>query len=118
MDSVETQNVVDNVVDKNELKRKVIEQSKKDMSLRVKKLNKEAILPVRKSAKAAGYDLSAITEDVIPPKSHKCIKIGLAIGIPEGYYGRIAPRSGLALKNRIFINGGVVDVCFYCDFNI
>ena len=29
--------------------------------------------------------------------------------IPEGYYGRIAPRSGLAVKNGIDVFAGVVD---------
>ncbi len=34
---------------------------------------------------------------------------GLAFGIPEGNYGRIAPRSGLAAKNSIDVGAGVID---------
>ena len=31
------------------------------------------------------------------------------MAIPKGYYGRIAPRSGLALRDGIGVLGGVVD---------
>jgi dUTP pyrophosphatase len=33
----------------------------------------------------------------------------LAIAIPAGFYGRIAPRSGLALKHGINVGAGIVD---------
>lgn len=33
----------------------------------------------------------------------------LAIAVPEGTYGRIAPRSGLAVKNFIDTGAGVID---------
>jgi len=35
--------------------------------------------------------------------------MGIAIGIPQGTYARIAPRSGLAYKKSIGIGGGVID---------
>ncbi len=34
---------------------------------------------------------------------------GLSLSLPQGTYGRIAPRSGLALRNGISIGGGVID---------
>ena len=34
---------------------------------------------------------------------------GIAIACPVGTYGRIAPRSGLAIKNHIDVGAGVVD---------
>jgi dUTP pyrophosphatase len=33
----------------------------------------------------------------------------LQIQVPEGFYGRIAPRSGLALHHHIDIGAGVID---------
>lgn len=33
----------------------------------------------------------------------------LQVQIPRGYYGRIAPRSGLAIKKFIDVGAGVVD---------
>jgi len=37
------------------------------------------------------------------------VATGLAVAIPEGNYGRIAPRSGLAFKNFIDVGAGVID---------
>ena len=33
----------------------------------------------------------------------------ISIEIPKGYYGRVAPRSGLAVKNGIDVLAGVID---------
>ena len=45
----------------------------------------------------------------IPPKGKLIAKTDLQIRVPDGTYGRIAPRSGLAAKNFIDIGAGVVD---------
>ncbi len=36
-------------------------------------------------------------------------RTGLAVAIPPGFYGRIAPRSGLAAKNGLDVLAGVID---------
>ena len=77
--------------------------------LKVKKLDPNAKLPVRGSAQAAGYDLHANHDSVIPARGKAIIKTGLAMAIPEGNYGRIAPRSGLAAKHMIDVGAGVID---------
>ena len=66
-------------------------------------------MPVKGSVYAAGYDLHAIEEKVVPARGKALIGTGLAFGIPVGNYGRIAPRSGLAAKNSIDIGAGVID---------
>jgi dUTP pyrophosphatase len=45
----------------------------------------------------------------VNPFSQHAVRTDIAIQIPQGYYGRIAPRSGLALRHCIQINAGVVD---------
>ena len=40
------------------------------------------------------------------------ISSGIAIAVPEGHYGRMAPRSGLAAKHFIDVGAGVID----CDY--
>ena len=37
------------------------------------------------------------------------VSTGILIEMPAGVYARIAPRSGLAVKNRIAVGGGVID---------
>ncbi|EFC42655.1 predicted protein [Naegleria gruberi] len=77
--------------------------------LRVKKLSEHAILPVRSSEFAAGYDLASAYDYIVPAHDKLLVKTDLAVAVPHGYYGRVAPRSGLALKNFIDTGAGVVD---------
>jgi dUTP pyrophosphatase len=77
--------------------------------LRFKQLDPSAILPTRGSAQAAGLDLYSIENVVIEPKQRALVRTGLAVAIPEGHYGRIAPRSGLAVKNGLDVLAGVID---------
>ncbi|KAI9367122.1 DUTPase Dut [Aspergillus egyptiacus] len=77
--------------------------------LLVKKLTPSARAPTRGSAFAAGYDLYAAKEVTIPAKGKALVDTGLAIAVPEGTYGRVAPRSGLASKHFIDTGAGVID---------
>jgi dUTP pyrophosphatase len=77
--------------------------------LRFKQLEANATLPTRGSAQAAGLDLYSIEDVVIEPKQRALVRTGLAVAIPEGYYGRVAPRSGLAVKNGLDVLAGVID---------
>eukprot|EP00887_Chlorella_sp_A99_P006702 scaffold3.g6702.t1 len=77
--------------------------------LRVKRLTEAATLPRRGSAGAAGYDLASSEDTVIPARGKGVVKTGLSIAIPHGTYARVAPRSGLAVKNFIDTGAGVVD---------
>ena len=67
--------------------------------VRVKRMNVNAKLPVRSSSGSAGYDLSAVETAVLPAHGKCLVKTGLAIAMPPGCYGRVTPRSGLAVKN-------------------
>lgn len=77
--------------------------------LSFKRLDPRAVLPTRGSVAAAGLDLYAIEDLTLPPGERCLARTGLAVGIPEGYYGRIAPRSGLATKNGLDTLAGVID---------
>lgn len=78
-------------------------------TFRVKRLVSDATLPFRASKKAAGYDLSSVEDVTIPARGKSLIGTGLAFTVPDGTYGRIAPRSSLAWKNHIDVGGGVID---------
>ena len=79
------------------------------MKLLFKRLHPDAKLPTRANAGDAGFDLSSVEEYHIPAGGRELINTGLSVAIPEGHYGRIAPRSGLAVKSGVSVLGGVVD---------
>lgn len=79
------------------------------MNLRVKKLIPNAIVPTRGSGGAVGYDLYSSDEIVVQPTHRALIGTGIAIVLPVGVYGRVAPRSGLTVKHGIHIGAGVID---------
>ncbi len=77
--------------------------------LQVTKLSDQAVLPTKRSVVAAGYDLHSAYNYTIPARGKVLAKTDLQVRVPQGTYGRVAPRSGLAWKNHINIGAGVVD---------
>ena len=84
-------------------------QAKDDQSVKVKKLSAETRVPTKGSAKAAGHDLNAKEETEIPAGGQEMVGTGIAINLPHNTYGRIAPRSSLAVNYRLTKNTGVID---------
>jgi dUTP pyrophosphatase len=78
-------------------------------TLRFKQLDPRAVLPKRGSVLAAGLDVCGIEDLSIAPRHRAMAKTGLAVAIPPGFYGRVAPRSGLAAKNGLDVLAGVID---------
>ena len=84
------------------------------MKINIKKLTTTAKTPLRGSNEAAGYDLYAdIGDDFVEIKPHETVKIGtgLAAEIPDGYFGAVFARSGLARKEGLRPSNcvGVID---------
>lgn len=77
--------------------------------MQVQLLTPTAQAPARQSDQAAGYDLYLDEDLTLFPNERKLVSTGVAVAIPYGYYGRIAPRSSLAVKKYIDIGAGVVD---------
>jgi dUTP pyrophosphatase len=83
------------------------------MLIQIKKLNDKAILPTRGSMQAAGYDLYACTDQDIVIAPHNTVKVGtgLSMAVPDGYFGAVYARSGLASKQGLRPSNcvGVID---------
>jgi len=79
------------------------------MEIKYSKLNPEAKEPFRANPSDAGYDLFSTQYETLEPFQRKLISTGINVEIPEGFYGRIAPRSGLACKKGIDVMAGVID---------
>ena len=76
------------------------------------------MLLARGSAGAAGYDLCATSNCVIPSRGKGTIETRLAVSLPPGTYARIAPRSGLAIRNFIDVGMGVVDSDYWGEIKV
>lgn len=85
------------------------ENSEFEKVLFVKLLSDKGKIPKRSSDKAAGYDLFSAVSCTVPKRSKFLVQTDIAIAIPAGFYGRVAPRSGLALKHSIDVGAGVID---------
>ena len=90
----------------------------KQTTLKVKRLTSNATIPTRGSIQAAGYDLYSAENASIESSCRKLIKTDLQIQVPTHTYGRIAPKSSLAINHWLDIGGGVVDEDFRGNVNV
>ncbi|UOX38766.1 dUTPase [Finch poxvirus] len=75
----------------------------------VYKVTENATIPSKQSQWAAGYDLYSAYDYTVQPMDKELVFTDLIISVPRGYYGRIAPRSGLAYNYFIDVGAGVID---------
>ena len=88
------------------------------LNINIKKTNTSAKIPTRASPTDAGADLYSVEDCSIFPMQRKMVATGVQLEIPEGYYGRIAPRSGLALKQGIDVLAGVIDSSYRGEIKV
>ena len=72
--------------------------------MKIKRLNKSAIVPTRGSDYSAGYDLYACLDAasvIIPAHTTLLVDTGWAMEISRGYFGAIFARSGIATKRGL-----------------
>lgn len=69
--------------------------------MQVQLLSENAQIPQRQSSGAAGYDLFSAYDMIIKPCDKAIVKTDIAIQVPHGTYGRVAPRSDALLGNYI-----------------
>jgi len=76
-----------------------------------KKLDEEAILPQYAHPEDAGMDIFSIEEKLIEPMEWALIKTGFSMQLPHGYEAQVRSKSGLSLKNGLFVlnSPGTVD---------
>lgn len=91
-------------------------------SIKIKKLNENAIIPTYGTEFSAGADLYALQGEAVTVEPHQTVMIhtGLAMEIPEGYAGLIFARSGLASKRGLAPANkvGVVDPDYRGEFMV
>lgn len=88
------------------------------MTIKIKKLAEDAIMPKYAGPKEAGMDFYANEKVMIEPNQRKIISTGIAMAIPQGYVGLLWDRSGLAAKNGLKTMGGVIDSTYRGEIKI
>lgn len=73
------------------------------MIVNIKKLNENAIIPTRATEYSAGYDLYACIPSPVVILPHQTVKVGtgVAMELPDGFFGGIVARSGLSTKQGL-----------------
>ena len=80
------------------------------LTIQFARLDERAILPTQGSALAAGWDMYALEDAIVPKGSSILIRTGWAAAIPEGWEGQLRCRSSLGKKGMIMPNGiGTID---------
>lgn len=79
------------------------------VSVSFNKLRPDAIIPSKATPGSIGLDLHSVDPYIILPGQRVVVSTGLRVSLPEGVYGRIAPRSGLAVKHGLDVGAGVID---------
>lgn len=66
----------------------------------------------------AGFDLYATEEGIIAPGQREAVPVGISTSFSPEYYMRVAPRSGLAVKNGINVLAGVIDASYRGEWKV
>lgn len=88
------------------------------------KLSDKAIIPKKAHDGDAGYDLFSAVNVAIPPGSSGIVQTNICVRLPKpvmeksSVYGRVAGRSGLALKQQVTVGGGVIDSNYTGDIGV
>ncbi|APG25883.1 MULTISPECIES: dUTP diphosphatase [Syntrophotalea] len=94
----------------------------KTITIKIKRMRSQALLPAYMSRHAAGMDLYACPDSimVLEPGSRAVIPTGIAVAIPPGYEGQVRPRSGLALHRGVtLVNApGTIDADYRGEIGI
>jgi len=91
---------------------------KKKITIQIKKLHPEAIIPSYAHDGDAGLDIYSLMEVEIPCGTRAIIDTGISIQLPSGYVSLIWDKSGLAVKNGLKVLGGVCDSNYRGEYKV
>jgi len=89
-----------------------------EFSVKVKRIHPGAKLPFRGTNRSAGADLVCLEAFTLGPGERKLVPTGLIVEIPPGWYGRVAPRSGLAVDHGVDMLAGVIDSDYRSELRV
>ena len=87
------------------------------LNLKVKKLENFVNLQQREYGNA-GFDLYAAEEGILLGGQRAAVSVGISTSFNPEYYMRVAPRSGLAVKNGVDVLAGVIDSTYRGEWKV
>lgn len=77
-------------------------------------------LPAYETNHAAGMDLRAAEDAILPPGARAMVATGFAIALPEGFEAQVRPRSGLAAKHGVTLlnSPGTIDADYRGEIKV
>ena len=79
------------------------------VDLQIAKMSLKALTLTRATKHSVGLDFYSPSDCLIRPLSQVQIPTPIKIRVPLGHYGRLASKSGLAMKHQIHVGAGVID---------
>ena len=89
------------------------------VEVRFTRIHDDAQAPTRGSELAAGWDLRAVEQTIVPKGSSVRTQTGLIVAIPAGFEGQVRARSSLAGKGLILPNApGTIDADYRGELQV
>lgn len=79
------------------------------MKLQFKPLTATAIIPFKAHKTDAGFDMFVDEDCYVSKNTKQLLSTGIAMAIPDGYYGRLVGRSHIHTKTPLTVVEGVID---------
>lgn len=91
-----------------------------DVTLAVRRLDPDVVLPAYAHAGDAGLDLAAAAALTLAPGERAAVSTGIAVAVPTGWVGLVHPRSGLALHQGVTVANapGTVDAGYRGELHV
>ena len=81
-------------------------------------MSSRAVVPTKATKHSIGLDLHSPDNYLIYPKKQVLIPTQIKLGIPQGYYGRIASKSRLDIQNQVYVSAGVIDADYTGEIKV
>ena len=88
------------------------------VELQFVKMSPKAVMPTKATKYSIGLDLHSPNNYLIRPKKQVLIPTQIKLGIPPGYYGRIASKCRLAIQNQVHVGAGVIDLNYTGEIKV
>ena len=79
------------------------------VDMQIVKMSSRAVIPTRATKYSVWLDFYSPSDYLIRPLNQIKIPTQIKIRVPQGHYGRLTPKSGLAMKHQIHVGAGVID---------